>query len=373
MLTRYDDFPLHQTPEPVAHPVTSDRNFYDRYFFNGFARDASLFFGAALGLYPNRRVMDASFSVVADGRQISVHASRLAPLERGETRVGPVEVEVIEPLRTLRMRVAPNPAGIACDLVFRARTAAVEEPRTTLRAGTQIVMDSTRLTQFGRWSGTLEILGRRLEIEPRQVLGVRDRSWGVRPVGERDAGAPSPAPPQLFWMWAPVHFDDRCTHFGVFEDAAGRPWHAGGVILPAYDGGQNFPEAADPGEERAARIAHQIDWRPGTRRARNARLELFPHSGKNAVVTLEPLLTFQMLGLGYLHPEWGHGLWKGAESLGAESWKLAELAPLDPRHIHVQQLCRARWEGREGIGVLEQLVIGPHQPSGFKSLLDGAA
>jgi hypothetical protein len=78
-----DDFPLHQTPEPIAHPATGDKNFYDRYFFNGFAKDGSLFFGAALGLYPNRRVMDASFSVLAGGRQLSVHASRLAPLERG--------------------------------------------------------------------------------------------------------------------------------------------------------------------------------------------------------------------------------------------------------------------------------------------------
>jgi hypothetical protein len=29
-------------------------------------------------------------------------------------------------------------------------------------------------------------------------------------------------------------------------------------------------------------------------------------------------------------------------------------------------------EGREGIGVLEQLVIGPHAPSGFRSIIDGA-
>jgi hypothetical protein len=373
MLTHYDDFPLHQTPEPVAHPATGDRNFYDRYFFNGFSKDADLFFGAALGLYPNRRVMDASFSVVVDGRQLSIHASRLAPVERSETRVGPVAVEVVEPLRTLRLRVAPNPGGLACELVFRARTSAIEEPRATLRAGTQVVMDSTRLTQFGRWSGHIEVEGRRIEIEPREVLGVRDRSWGVRPVGEREAGAPSLAPPQLFWLWAPLHFDDVCTHLGVFEDEAGRPWHAGGVTLPAHDGGRSFPDANDPGEQRAARIAHRIDWQPGTRRSRSARLELTTHAGKSVQIELEPQLTFQMLGLGYLNPEWGHGHWKGAEAFGAESWKPAELAPLDPRHIHVQQLCRARWEGREGIGVLEQLVIGPHQPSGFKSLFDGAA
>lgn len=38
MLTKGDDFPLHQTPEPVAYSGTA-RNFYDRYFFNGYSAD----------------------------------------------------------------------------------------------------------------------------------------------------------------------------------------------------------------------------------------------------------------------------------------------------------------------------------------------
>ena len=84
MLTHYDDFPLHQTPEPVAHPATSDKNFYDRYFFNGFAKDGSLFFGAALGLYPHRRVMDASFSVLADA--IAARPLGLTEAERAALR-----------------------------------------------------------------------------------------------------------------------------------------------------------------------------------------------------------------------------------------------------------------------------------------------
>ena len=94
MLTRFDDYPLHQTPEPVAHPVSGDRNFYDRYFFNGYTRDGSLYFAAALGVYPNRNVIDASFSVVRGGVQVSLHASGRAPRERSETRVGPISVEV---------------------------------------------------------------------------------------------------------------------------------------------------------------------------------------------------------------------------------------------------------------------------------------
>src|SRR5262245_26737103 len=119
MLTRLDDYPVHQTPEPVACPATGDRNFYDRYFFNGFSRAGDLYLGTAMGLYPNRRVMDAAFTIVHEGRQHAVHASRVAPVERTETRVGPIEVEVVEPLRVLRVRVARNPHGLEADLTFR--------------------------------------------------------------------------------------------------------------------------------------------------------------------------------------------------------------------------------------------------------------
>ena len=43
-LTRGDDYPIHQTSEPIAYSGT-DRNFYDRYFFNGYG-GASTYFGS---------------------------------------------------------------------------------------------------------------------------------------------------------------------------------------------------------------------------------------------------------------------------------------------------------------------------------------
>ena len=134
-------------------------------------------------------------------------------------------------------------------------------------------------------------------------------------------------------------------------------------------------QVIDYGETVASKmesVSHRIRWRPGTRKAESAEITLVPYRGDPHVITLEPMLTFQMLGLGYLHPEWGHGLWKGEEVVGAEEWKLADVNPLDPRYIHIQELCRARMGEREGIGILEQLVIGPHQPSGFEGLFDGA-
>jgi len=42
-LSSWDDFPVHQIAEPVRHVGTSDRNFYDRYYFNLHASSDELF------------------------------------------------------------------------------------------------------------------------------------------------------------------------------------------------------------------------------------------------------------------------------------------------------------------------------------------
>jgi hypothetical protein len=75
MLTAGDEYPIHQTPEPVAFSG-SDRNFYDRFFFNGYSADGSVFFAAAMGVYPHLNVIDGSVSVLHEGKQSSVFFSR---------------------------------------------------------------------------------------------------------------------------------------------------------------------------------------------------------------------------------------------------------------------------------------------------------
>ena len=75
MLTKGDEYPIHQTPEPIAYSGT-DRNFYDRYFFNGYKDDGSDFFAIAFGVYPHLNVADASFVVVRNGVEVALHASR---------------------------------------------------------------------------------------------------------------------------------------------------------------------------------------------------------------------------------------------------------------------------------------------------------
>ena len=102
MLTKGDDFPIHQKPSPLAE-VGSSRNFYDRYFFNGYSHEDEIFFGAVLCVYPNLNIMDAAFTFAHKGIQHNVRASRILNLERLDTVVGPIQVKVIEPLQKLSL------------------------------------------------------------------------------------------------------------------------------------------------------------------------------------------------------------------------------------------------------------------------------
>lgn len=372
MLSSRDDFPIHQTPDPVAKPGTTDRNFYDRYWMNGYDRDGAFYFAAALGLYPNRRVMDASFTIVKDGVQHSLHASRLAPDDPCETRVGPMRVEVLEPMRALRVAIEPNETGIEADLRFGARTACVQEERAPMVRDRRTLMDTTRFTQFGRWEGRVVAHGDETRVEAERVLATRDRSWGIRPVGEPEGGRPA-GEGQIFYFWAPLHFGDVCTHAASFETADGEPWDNFAFVLPAYGKTEDVPGVEDPAARRLLGVRHDMRWQPGTRWMQSASLELLPPAGEaERVEVVEPLLRAQMLGLGYVHPEWGHGRWHGESALAGESWRTDEVDRMDLRFRHVQQVVRARWGEREGVGVFEQIVFGRYPRYGFREFNDAA-
>ena len=120
----------------------------------------------------------------------------------------------------------------------------------------------------------------------------------------------------------------------------------------------------------------RVSWESGTRRAASAALSLTSTAGAESRITLEPVLHFQMSGIGYGHRTWGHGRWVDELAVTGESWAVDEIGPMNPGNIHIQSLVRATLEAEsetiEGVGVLEQLVIGPHEPSGFREILDPA-
>ena len=64
------------------------------------------------------------------GTQHNVRASRACPADRTQTTVGPITVEVIEPMRVHRLAVDGR-HGLAADLTMTAIAPVIEEPRFT--------------------------------------------------------------------------------------------------------------------------------------------------------------------------------------------------------------------------------------------------
>jgi hypothetical protein len=361
MLTKGDDFPIHQTPEPVAYAGT-DRNFYDRYFFNGYDPAGELYFAAALGVYPLLNVMDAALSVVHQGVQYSVRASKVLGMERMDTQVGPISVEVVRPLERLRVRVGPNDFALQADLTFVARSCPIEEPRFHWQVGPRTLLDYTRLTQFGVYEGWVEVAGDRIPLSPERFRGTRDRSWGIRPVGEREPMGGVQIAPQFFWLWAPLNFDDCMLLFDTNETADGNAWHQSAVIT----------REGDAAPEPLSDVRYKLDLRSGTRHARQFELSARDPSGAQHRVELEPVFPFFMTGIGYTHPEWSHGTYHGDLAVDGERFATKDVDVCVPQFIHIQEFCRARMGNRTGSGILEQLIIGPHEPTGLKEIFDMA-
>jgi hypothetical protein len=361
MLTPADDFLIHQTPYTFDSVFTSDRNFYDRHFFNGYSRDGEAYFAVAMGVYPNLGVFDCAFSVVHKGKQRFVRASRRLTPDRMDTKAGPISVQVVEPLKKLRVKVAKNAWGIAADLVFDARSLPVEEPHFLRRAGSMLAMDYTRMTQHGSWSGKLSLDGTAFDLSKGPWWGSRDHSWGIRGVGGRDPrGAPPQGQPQFFWNWAPLNFDDMCTLYTASEYADGTRWHESGAILEPY------PDA----RLTEASVGHHLAFQKGTRWISGGSITLQPARGKELVIDFKPQYHFLMKGIGYGEPKWGHGMWVGENEVDGGEYDLATEDPM--QNLHVQTVSQVTAGRKKGIGIFEIIVMGPHSTYGFKDMLDPA-
>lgn len=378
MLHPFDDYPIHQVGQPLLDTALAHPNTFDRYFFNGYSPTGDVFFALAFGLYPGRQVIDAGFNVLRGGEQVGVLASGRIPLDRTATRVGPISIDIVEPMRVLRI-VVEESNGVAAELLFTARTVAVEEPPFRDLATANGATDYTRFTQFGSWTGRVVVDGDEIPVDA-TFRGCRDRSWGIRTVGQRVPAAPATSMGTGFWLWAPVNFDDACTHLDCMEFPDGRRKHDSGFVIPVRDNVTAPVHGGAEGLATMANIEHDVAWKKGTRWAEHASFALVGADGTRDQLDFEPLTRFQMGGIGYFDPEWSHGTWRGENEVIGRRLRTADVDPTSPSNFHVQNLCRVTWTSendghaheRIGLGTCEHVVFGPHAPSGFRGPIDVA-
>ena len=359
MLSPLDDFPVHQIADTMAHVGTSDRNFYDRYYFNGFAKAGETMFVFGHGQYPNLGVTDAFVLVHHRGQHRVVRASRELRGNRHDLAVGPLRVEVLEPLHRLRVVCEPNEHGVAIDATWTGAHPPVEEPRHYIREHGRVIFDTCRLAQTGGWEGTITVGDETIELRPEDWWGTRDRSWGIRPVGDSEPqGIRAGTPFSWFWIYTPIRFDDHSIVM-IQQD---RP-----------DGSKVMEEAVlvrpDGSHEWLGTPRHDLRFEPGTRNVLGGRL-----FAGDLAIDVEPILPVHIgIGTGYGYDaDWRHGMWHGPDTV-VQGTHIDTTTPEGKAQMFgiVDASARFTYDGHVGYGLFETMAFGPHQQYGFRDIMDG--
>jgi hypothetical protein len=362
-----DEFPVHQLPQPIASPGSSDRNFYDRSYFNAHDRTGDVFLISGIGYYPNLGVKDAFVLVRRGDEQTAVHLSDAIDGDRLNQNVVNYRVEVDEPLHRLRI-VLEETEGVAADLTWTGLFPVVQEQRHVLRAGNRVTLDAQRFAQLGSWSGRLAIDGQEITVDPQTWIGSRDRSWGIRPIGESEpAGRPADPPFEgMWWLYVPMAFDEFSIVLIIQEEPTGfrslndctRIWKDGRI-------------------EQLGWPRIKIHYRSGTRIPTGATIDATAGDGSPVRFEVESKLPVPIhVGGGYGgDSDWVHGLWKGEKFTERLTYDMTDPAIVGRAGFGVidhvgRGLCT---EGDappvEGWGLFEHGALGRHDPSGFADWL----
>jgi hypothetical protein len=357
-----DEYPVHQAPLPIARPDTTDRNFYDRCYFNAMDRTGETMVVAGAGVYPNLGVQDAYLVVRRGDRQ---HAARFSTALDGRPlthEVGGFRVEVLDPLH--RLRLVCEADGLAADLTWRGSFPAVLEQPHLMLGPTHPTLLAQRFAQTGTWSGSIGVGDEQIAVAPEVWHGTRDRSWGIRPIGDPDPPGRDAElnPGGFWWLYCPFQFDD----FALVV-----------ILQESPDGHRTLNDAVrvfhDGRVEQLGWPRVELDYRRGTRHPLGALVHLTTPTGTPLEMEVSTLTSVVLhIGAGYGgDPEWSHGQWKGVDWAAVSTYDLgdAEVAGRIPWGVSdhsARAVLRTPGEpDREGWGLFEHASIGRHDPTGF--------
>ena len=319
MLTPLDESLLHQAPTTFDHAVTSDHRFFDRWAAGVQHPELSMIYG--LATYKNTDTCDGFLCVRRGDLQHNLRLSR--PLRPDYAMVvGPMRIEVIEPLVAHRLIVEPSPGSpLQCDVVWRGSLPPNEELPHFRRQHGRVVQDYCRFDQLGTATGWVGVGDERLDVN--DWFAWRDHSWGVRPgMGGADPVAPQPvaaAPHSALgslFVWIAFRAGTVAGQFQTRVDPDGRAEMTDGHLLPNTD---------DPSVSLdVSEVRHDITFVDGHTVFTRAELEVTTTDGRVWRFEATPLRSpWDFSGAGY------SGGWNDRQGLGVARGHAAEVDEYD--------------------------------------------
>jgi len=313
VLVRMDEFPYHQITQTFAGVGGSDPMWNDGHYVCAADQAGTVALTSNVRLYNNNDVLDGFVCLRHEGRQYNIRASRRLRPDMDHLGVGPLRLEILEPMEVVRLVLEPNEHGFALDLTCRSTVAPYMGPIEVERIDGRLMSERATYEITGTCEGWVEIGSERIALDSTTTSFFRNHSWGYQPGrgGPRQYGAPAPRSRRSAGVrqWVLFHLPGHSGFF--FEDPNGRAASGKGAILTR--------DRVVP----VVSVEHDIDYYDGGRRLRSGSFRLTDIEGVQRDYRLQDLGWVYCQGGGYFGgftDGLGQGVYRGPLHIEGEVW-----------------------------------------------------
>jgi hypothetical protein len=311
-----DEYLVHQAVRPISEVESEHNDWQDRFYFNFVDMSGEFVALTGYGAFPNRKNAQGLMLLNLGGEHYAYFSARPLDEDREVMQAGTLSYEVIEPLKSWRMELADEANGIRGSLEFHARCPLYQFRPIQWKKGDYTVAHQMHYTQSGRYEGSFTVGDRTFT----DLVGIRDRSWGIRDMAQLP-----------MWIWISAQFPNYCVSAWLWETPEGEIIHEDGAIT--YEDGRVWP---------VTQIAHELEVTPGARHPHNARFRLKTDDGETHALTAAELSS---CFLAVPQNRWSE---PDAEAKAA----------LDTRAYGHDQHVRYEMDGETGYGIVEYMFTG---------------
>ena len=315
MLLGMDEYPFHQVTQTFAAVAGSDPQWNDGHYVCVADQGGKVALTSNLRLYQNNDVMDGFVCLRHDDRQYNIRVSRKLRPDMETLTVGPLRLELVEPMRVVRLVLEDNEYGVSLDLTCHSTSMPYLDPIEVTRLDGRLLSERATYELAGVCEGWVSVDGERIELSRNTTSFFRNHSWGFQGGrgGPRLYGAPTPSkrvPGTRLWV-----LYNMSNHNGFFfEDPNGRAASGHGVIM--------LPDRIVPVTE----VEHSLDFGDNPQRVRSGSFRLADAEGVSRQYEFENLGWVYCQGGGYFggfDDRLGQGVFRGAYHEEGEVWDVS--------------------------------------------------
>ena len=359
MLIGMDEYPYHQITSTFAGVAGTDPAWNDGHYICLSDMAGQIGLASTVRLYQNNDVLDGFVCLRHAGRQHNSRLSRRLRPHMDELAVGPLRLEIIEPLKAVRLVLEDNEHGITADVTCRTTTLPYEDPAEFTRIDGRLISERITYEVTGKCEGWVQVGDRRIELNGVTDSFFRNHSWGYqagrggpRLYAAPTVGAKRRVPGVRQWV-----LFDMPGHGGFyFVDPSGRQASGKGAIM--------LPDRSVP----VVDVQHDLHFYEGGRRLRSGTVRLTDADGVRREYTVEDLGWVYTQGGGYFggfDDGLGQGVYRGDYHVEGEVWDVSHptrIIDSDGRsfefdHAWAENFTRLTCDGQRGLAHYECVVI----------------